>query len=626
MIRDFLDIITKNFKVISSNKVFIFIIFFMPLLIIFLFGGLYFNTDGYNLKIGLSLENKTPLYQIYKESLEEFNFNIYEFDNKDNCFEKIEEGNINVCFLFPQNFSLKNNESLKVDILIDSTKKNIKPIIENYLIKILENQNKNIKEKIVIDIIQKLDKTKKTSDLTNQRIKSAIEINLEFSKEIKSFLKSVDNVKQNIRFLENQNNNFQISLEEHLRNLNESSDNITSQIKEIENSTKDLINSDIDNSKKDILKENLEKIEEIEDSLNKIILSKKNIENKNISSQILNAKKSINLIEVNLKNILEINKKSLSILQNIQQLTKNNFEGLSSLEFSNPKAIVNPIDSKFSNLSKSSSNHLQSIFPTLIIGMIVFLSTFFSSNFQNVEKGKGVFNRNILSPKSSFLFFFSNFVTLLSIIFIQMSILILTYKIFFLKSFEIVNPNIFLYILLPISIFILIGMLIGNICKNNISNNLSSLITVLIFLTLSGKILPVEILPQKLFDVLIYVNPYLVVELLFRKIFFFSKTFNDVFGEFLLLLLMFIFLFITNMILSSYIFKRRVYFFFIRNNYIKNKDIVNQLMMLDKHTSNKVEDINLKEDNHLNRGRHLSIDDEIRKVEDNLNKFNKKTK
>ncbi len=170
MISSILNIVIKNFKITFKNKTNYLIFLLLPLIIITVFGGLYFNTQGYNLKVGLVSNDKTPLYEEYKQSLVDSKFGIVELNDSQTCSLYIKDSIVNVCLLFPENFELKDDSQLQLNIVIDSTKKKLLPIIKNNLIRIIDIQNDKIKKEVTTQLVAEIIKGKQVTKLSEEEL------------------------------------------------------------------------------------------------------------------------------------------------------------------------------------------------------------------------------------------------------------------------------------------------------------------------------------------------------------------------------------------------------------------------------------------------------------------------
>jgi hypothetical protein len=566
-----LSVMIKNFKVIFKSKKYYSILFLFPIIVMFIFGGLYFNTQSYKLSVGLVINEKTDLYRDYHSALEESGFSLIELYSTDICMDYIEKSIVNVCITFPKNFKIKDGEILQLNFIIDSTKKNLLPIIQNYLVEIINSQNNKVKEKVIVELIDNVQTGKSVTDSSKTKLLGAensfekVEEKLKvFDEGISSFKKQVLSGKKNVLFLiENRGDKkTSESLEEIEKVVELIKSNINGLETKIVNSNinesiKSSFKIKIDNSLNEIenLKTNLDEIDDLKvlDDKLKLILS--NFENLEIEGKNLEG----NLFKV--KNGIAQIKADVVSVKNLQSKFNNKLNSISIL---NAKTVLSPVDFKVVSSNKEQTeNHLNSMFPSLLIGFICLLSVFLASNFVYSEKRTQGYFRNILSRQKSYVFFIGNFLSLFFLVYFLSIFFVLFYQLYFLGSVSL-GSDIFILIIPIICVFILVGMLIGSLVPNNLINFFASFFVILLFLLLSGKIFPLEVLSENLTYWLVYLNPFFLGEAILRRSYFFGTSISSMCNEIDLLILISFVLFGIMLFIESFIMRKEIYFFFVR--------------------------------------------------------------
>ena len=594
MIREIYHIILKNILVLTKDKYLLSILFIMPIFLIFIFGGIYFNTENYNLKVGLVIENKTNLYNKYKSSLENYNLKIFEYDTFENCSFDIKNGVLNTCIIFENNFKIEDGRVLNLEIVLDSTKKNIYPILENYLIRIIEIENRNARENIILELVQNIESSKEIFDYSSKKIS--------------------ENLKKNNDMISNTLNikNTQKDIQENIENSNETINRI-----------KDLTNENVEilETKKENIEDDLDEIEDILSSIQIDSADENKIEDE--ISSIRNEINSLNSfdtsydLEKSLDEILDISYKIIEIENsadkinseleiqnqdfiNMKRVQEESNDDIKNIQILNLDTILTPVKSTLTLSNEETTNHLKSIFPSILVGIICIISILFSSIFESNERCSRGYFRNVISKQSTIIFTLGNFLFLFLVMYILTSFFILLYQFLFSQ----IHQNILFLIIFPILIFVLIGMYIGSLGKTHLEVLITDFLVLMILLIFSGKILPLEIFTQNFYNILLSINPYLLVEIIFRKFFFFGVFYPI--EEIIKLLILIVIIFILLIFRESYNMRRDIYFFIVGVkmtfiNFIRKKFNIKSKYEDDKKDNNELKPFKKELNDFLNK-------------------------
>ena len=133
----FNKLIMKNFKILFRKKISLIILLVSPLLVIFLLGILFNNYNLYNINVGYTELHQNELNSQYISILKS-NFNLIEYQSTADCIKSVEQGFSHVCIFFTG-----NDTTSKLQIKIDSTKKNMQNIVEKLVLGTIDSQTKN---------------------------------------------------------------------------------------------------------------------------------------------------------------------------------------------------------------------------------------------------------------------------------------------------------------------------------------------------------------------------------------------------------------------------------------------------------------------------------------------------
>jgi hypothetical protein len=601
MINGIITVLVKNFKIIFKSKKYYAIFFLFPIIVMFIFGGLYFNTQSYKLTVGLIVPEKTPLYENYHYALKNSGFSLMELEDIDVCSDYIERSIVNVCILFPKDFNIKDGAILQLNFVIDSTKKNLLPIIENFLIEIINAENNRVKEKVIYELIENIQIGKQVTNISNGELKGIVQNMSEIEDDLKildrgilSFKKIVSRGKWEVLVLLKDSGSKEIgdslkSLKENIYSIENEAERIESLINKTQlspadrNSFSSYVDSILDkvvSMKSDI--NNVDGLESLEGKFKSILsdFESLELEGKNIDNMLFKTRKEISSLKA----------KTVAV-KNLQE--RHNLK-LNNISILNAKTVLTPINFKVtsSNLEQT-ENHLNSMFPALLMGFVCLLSVFLSSNFVYSERRTQSYFRNVLTKQGSFVFFVGNFLSLFFIVYMLSCLFVLFYDFYFLEFIDI-GMEIFVLIIPIIAIFVLIGMFIGNVVPNSLINFFANFFVILIFLLLSGKIFPLEVLSENLIIKFAYFNPFFLGEAILRRFYFFGATVLDLKLEIGFLSKICGGLFVLLLFIESIIMKRGAYFMFVRLRlfsrwvFNKNGSMVNDFKkFLKKETSKK---------------------------------------
>jgi hypothetical protein len=591
--RKIIQVIKKNYKVLLRSNFSLFILLLGPIILTFLIGFFYFNSNAFAINLGLHSPDNSDFNLFFKSELENSKFSIFEYDSQLNCEDAIKSGLIHGCIFLPNEFTINDTSNNDLILKLDTSRGDIVAVIEN----LINNQITKISTQIQIQNTEKLlfiiDDSEQLINYTSQEIRKINQINADlkisnnniktqttkFSTLFDTKALSVDELTSKYNGL---NTSINTMTQDGLKALNTTETKLTQALQLLDevNSSDSKID-DVDNLVSESKSQNSigeQKFNSIKSSyylnqLGKIVGG--------VEDKLISAAKSSGDISGDVSFDLSSNSKSLdsvsSILKNINNKGDIFKTSVSTLESKNAKTLMTPISVNTQNIVANSSVHLVSVFPSLIVGLIFIISLIMSSMFILTERKNKAHFRNFMSKNSASNFLFGNFISLSSIVFLQTGLIITLYHFWFLKSTDYIQFATLLAMVIPIiSIFVLIGMFIGYLTKNESSNVILTFLVILGFLTLSGKILPLEALSSQVAQIAMK-NPFLLGEGMIRKFLLFGVDISQMKSElFLILSYSGIFL-LLNFIFESFSKKRFLYGLYaqialgIKNSFLHHK-------------------------------------------------------
>jgi len=208
---------------------------------------------------------------------------------------------------------------------------------------------------------------------------------------------------------------------------------------------------------------------------------------------------------------------------------------VSSLSVNQASDIVSPIKTKIEPLT-SEEAHINYLFPTLLILVLMFISILLASTLLINEKATFAYFRNFITPTSGLTFLIGNFLTNWLIAVFEVLLIIIFSAIFLFKTNFLVIALLSIMILSVGSVvFILIGMIIGYSFRSSETANLAAISISSIMLFFSNTVLPLEALPTYIKSIVMF-NPFVVIESMLKKVILFNANLGDQGWNFLILL------------------------------------------------------------------------------------------
>ena len=517
-----LRVIQKNIKLLVRSKGSALIVIFGPLLLIFLVGLAFDNSNAYSVSVGTYSEKYSDLSTSILNQMNEKGFKVTKFNSENECTEAIKQGTVHTCMVFSKDFEIGKDMNNELIFHIDYSKINLVYMILDTLSDEIKSKSSQVSLDLTNVLLQKIDDTEKEikedkgvavklTESANKEGSDIKDISAELGKlnlqmDLKDFpVETVVNTTTIMKELATRSTQRALDIITQMQDgltkvnltgkarenfdntLTDAEANMTTFMKKINNQSADLVSlgrqlqNSIDTVKRQVDAAGAARsdvIKEIDDLAKHVDASVKNL---------LVMQSSFNKIDNNLQ----------------------------SIDIKNAQDIVTPIKTTIKPI-ETQKTHLNYIFPSLIVLVIMFICILLSSTLVVMEKTSKAYFRNFITPTKDIVFVAGTYLTSMLLLVIQL-IVILTVSAFFFKSqlISALGPTILILVLAG-TLFTLIGMAIGYLFNSEETATLAAISCGSVFLFMSSVILPIESMPNYVAQVAQY-NPFVLSENLLRQ-------------------------------------------------------------------------------------------------------------
>lgn len=544
---NFLSIVRKDVKLLFRSKGTALLLVLGPLLVMFLVGLAFDNSNAYRINVGVYAPHPTNLTNTFVSKLDH-PFHVVKYSSLNSCVDDTKRGTINTCLAFPDDFSLKS-ENPEVTFYVDYSKLNLVWIVKDVVFSKLSEGSSEVTEDLTNTLLQKLNDIE-TIVTTNRPLTTQLSTYVgfinQYSDDISHKASSIDTSHPNINLM---------PLSESISSLKDKSNgNLDKAITYLSDARDTLNKEGNQTSLVKILSDQITDLKSLKSSLD--FFYSQSDSNAEINQELVNISYKLNIINSRFTNISD----SLSSLNGDVQGIKHNVQlsfanivdiqgtfdkikqEIDSISVRQASKIVHPVSISIKPLSQHKT-HLGLMFPTILVIIIMFAGLMIGSTVVVINKSSKAAFRNLLSPVVSSSFTLSSFLTTL-ILLVPQIILMLFVAFLFLKS-DISQSilNSFIALLLILSLFSSFGMLIAYLMRREESTILSVLTISTLLLFLSNVFLPMEALPVWTVK-FVYFNPFVLSQLVMNKILVFNFSLSQLLKPLLLILLYFVVFFI----------------------------------------------------------------------------------
>ena len=548
-------LIKKNLLLLIRAKASALVVILGPLLVIFLAGLAFDNTNTYNVRIGVYSSHYNELSESFISSLSQNQFKVVRAPSEQDCIDKLKEGATHTCLVLSPDFTLGNDAANEMAFYVDQSKinlvwmvletlssrvaeraKEVSLNLTSSLVKVVEQTVKEVEEKKPLlvelttqneELARKTTATKSTLNsldfsfnktafgvevITAKQLeligeidklnKEAIDLQYDITKKFDSASKLINSSMQ-------LNSTERANITSSLNSAKTQAINLVKEINKTSNSTAGTYSQL--NSSLITLVSNLE--------LTKGKLDRAATTRTTVGADLDSARQ---LLDSSLVNILSL-QKSLDDISNLA----------SQIEVRDPSQIVQPVRTVIKPVS-AERTYLNYLFPSLIVLVVMFTAVLLAPTLIILEKKSTAYFRNFMTPTKDTTYIAAIFLTCFFLLIIQLIIILGIAAIFFKTQLLAGLAPTVLVLLAVISIFTLIGMVVGYLFNSEETATLASISLGSLLLFLSDVIIPIESMPASIL-MFAQFNPFVVGGFALRRAILFGSTIPQMWKEFAIL-------------------------------------------------------------------------------------------
>ncbi len=545
--RAFVQLVRKNIIVLFREKSAAILLVLGPLLMVFLLGLAFDNTNTYALNIGIY----TPTPQAtgyFIDRLRERQFHVVQVNNEEQCTEMIKDGSLHACIAFPQDFSLQEKGKNEITFYVDYSRINIVYLVLETLTSKLSAQAKDISVNLTNVLLDKLEGTRKEIFVKRPLLSSVGKKNKDITDALNSLAGEIGQADVTLAAP----NTAQLKILTDDKDLEDSITTIRrfialarGNINDAEHNAATFTNPDGTNPVMEDLRRARGALKALEDDVSKEFIP--------VRSALTRIREGLGAVEENVKAAQqkmntfaqikttasstnrEIAQKTSEISSDVQILQaafETIDQNIGSIQIRNAADIVNPISTAIKAVN-AGTTHLNSIFPSLLTLVIMFISILLGTTLVVMEKNSPAHFRNSITPVSDASFVMATWATCIILVLGQVAIMLLVAGIAF--SIPISLLTILFSIIIGISLFSVMGMALGYVFASEETATIAGISIGTLFLFFSNTIIPLESLPSSIQNIVQY-SPYLMNEGIIRKLAFYNLGIGTVSQELLFLL------------------------------------------------------------------------------------------
>ena len=532
-------------KVLARSKGSAIIVLLAPLIIVFIIGLGFMDSQEIQLNIGVYEEQPSNLTTRYIKSFDTEEHLLINYESRNECINSIRDGRIVLCAVFSEDFEIRDGAKNELTFYVDESRMNLADRLISSFSASITLETTDISEELTEQLIQIIEiSNEKAEESLTQTIQNRAQLTTakQELEEAEDAMTELDTTREtiNIQLLQTKTREIEKDYEE----LEKSAENIVKKGIDLELEDEDLKDAIIKlNETLNDTKEGLDNIQILKNAVNTVSVRITNLENRIEKAETIKTQVT--------QNIEELKDAITTFEENTNKIKQNQEEILSaieSFELRTARTISSPVNTEIESVA-STKNRLTYSFSYLLTLAILFVGLMLSSTLVYLEKDSKAFFRNYTTPTTQKYFTLINYLTSLIIITIQ-TILILAIAHFTLNIPILTNAlvtSIFLF--LGITLFITIGLLIGLLSSTSEAVTMSTIVIGSIFLFLSNLILPLETL-SPLVSKIAEFNPYVIVSEGIRKSMLFETPLEQAYPE-IIFLTIYIVVIVTIMMLIN---------------------------------------------------------------------------
>jgi ABC-type multidrug transport system permease subunit len=547
-------LVKKNLKLLVRAKSSALIVIFGPLLVIFLAGLAFDNTNLYSVKVGTFSEDYNDLSNSFIEKLGDKQFKVVRYPDVPSCTKGIEIGEVNTCLVFDPDFELAKDGANGVTFYVDYSKLNLVWTVLNVMTESVSERSMELSKNLTTILVNALETStseimnnkpslvqlttandesgRRLTDVSVRLEETALEFDpKEFGADDLSSAKNkvkhwADNSISLGRQALTKAQSYIDAVGDSVPMSSLSSDAQEDLIASLAERIEDMeeLGDRLDTSEGLMEQESQEFNEAIDTLIGKLTQTKTTIDQ--AASERDSSLKELaavqDLLDASLKNLLNL------------QRTFNNIEKrVNAISVKDPSAIAEPILTNIKPIA-SEKSYLNYITPILIALILLFTALLLAPTMILLEKNSSAYFRNYMMPVKDYIFilatFLSNFIVILAQVILILTIATIIFSSQILSGF---GSTLAVLVLLTAT-FIFLGMIVGYLFNSEETAMLASISAGSAMLFLSDIIIPIESMPPFLYTLAQY-NPLVLGGTLLRSTMLYNASFTDIGTKFVVL-------------------------------------------------------------------------------------------
>jgi len=547
------QLIQKNIKNLVRAKTSSLIIILGPLLVIFLAGLAFDNSNVYSVKIGTYLPNENAQTDQLLEQLSK-QYKVIEYTSQEECVENIKNADINTCLVFPLDFKLGDPSHNNITFFVDYSKVNLVWTIMSTMSSEVGEQTLAASENYTRALLETIDYTQE--QINNQRQKLVTlttenelvrtntedliaelgDINLQLNEKdfpIEELSSANTQVKQ-------WTDNALLKATTGLSKATSFIDAADAIVKQSGVSTE---------SKANLLAAFQKSVEEIK-SIEADLATTKNLTLNsfgtfserldNLTSKLSETKNQLAEADASrgasiriLEAVTHLLDQSLLSIASVQSAINEIDNKINELSIRDAEGIVQPIRTTIKPIAQEKT-YLNYLFPVLIILVIMFTALLLTSTLVVMDKNSPALFRTYMTPTADRDFVISTTLTSLIILILQ-TIVILAIASVFYPGLLSNAPLAIIVLLFSCAAFTLLGQIIGYLFSSEETATLGAVSVGALFLFISDVIIPIESMPE-IISYIARFNPFVLSSSLLRRTILFDQGFLSIIPDFAILI------------------------------------------------------------------------------------------
>jgi len=530
------EIIKKNIRLLVKSKGSAMIVILGPLLLIFLAGLAFNNSNAYRINVGVYSPTYTDDINSFLGKLSSSQFRTLKFDSEQKCVDSIRQGISHTCIVFPPGFQVSGNATSNVTFYVDYSKVNLVWMVRDTLFSKISERATEISMSLAGTLLQKIEDT--ISEL-NARKSTLTELSTSNGQagqqmlSIKSQLSGLDlsmNTQSfNMEYVRARMSELNTAGLDAINTSRDALSNIRSQTNDSSIiPTIDAALADLSSLETSFSSANATNETDLDILINSVEakLDETKAKFDAASSARTNISGQIDAIKATLDSSI----KKIALLQSSFNSITDNLQSTSS---QSAGAIASPVSTLIKPVTTQS--YLGYMFPILITMLTMFISVVFSTTIIITEKRSSAHFRNIITPTREDVFITGAYLTNMILSSIQIVIMLFISIIFFKAQIIRMLPTVLVLLLFIATFFTLLGIIIGYLFHSEETATLGAISISSLLLLTSSVVLPLESMPAYVMKIAKY-NPFVISELLLRRAIIFETPLYAIGNEFFLLL------------------------------------------------------------------------------------------